>query len=66
VYHGGFNLGKKYGNGVFEFPNGTRLEGFWDNNHIEGFVRVYYHNGDYYEGNFHMSEKSGEGVYKWN
>jgi hypothetical protein len=25
VYRGGFALGKKYGNGLFMFPNGTKV-----------------------------------------
>lgn len=64
-YRGAFALGKKYGNGCFLFLCGTKVEGFWDNNHLEGMAKIYYQNGDYYEGNFHMSEKTGEGVYKW-
>ena len=65
IFEGNFALGRKYGDGAFIFQNGTKILGFWDNNHLEGHGRIYYSNGDYYEGNFHLSEKSGEGSYKW-
>lgn len=34
IFEGSFALGRKYGDGIFIFPTGTKITGFWDNNHL--------------------------------
>jgi hypothetical protein len=53
VYYGQWSfLGKKQGYGIFVKPDGSKYEGFWYNDRIDGKGRYIDINGNYYEGNF--------------
>jgi hypothetical protein len=47
--------GRKNGMGIITFANNTKIEAFWQQTHIEGLGKINYGNGDYFEGNFHLS-----------
>lgn len=49
--------------GAVKFADGSKFEGFWENDAANGLGRLQYQNGDYYEGNYICSIKEGEGIY---
>ncbi len=52
IYYGQWNfLGKKQGYGVYIKPDGSKYEGFWYDDKIEGPGRYIDKLGNYYEGN---------------
>lgn len=51
VYSGQWNLkSKKHGYGIYIKPDGSKYEGFWNMDKIEGVGRYIDKNGNYYQG----------------
>lgn len=53
----------KFGVGKFHYPDGSRYEGDWKNDHKQGFGAYYYPNGDIYEGAWFKGRRHGLGTY---
>jgi hypothetical protein len=52
IYSGQWSLsGKKHGYGVYIKPDGSKYQGLWSNDKIEGVGRYIDKNGNFYEGN---------------
>ena len=56
--------GFKEGYGVYEWKNGDKYEGFWQDNQPHGKGIKKWANGESYIGEWDMNEPTGEGVYK--
>eukprot|EP00826_Nyctotherus_ovalis_P016488 TRINITY_DN14771_c0_g1_i4.p1 TRINITY_DN14771_c0_g1~~TRINITY_DN14771_c0_g1_i4.p1 ORF type:complete len:314 (-),score=95.47 TRINITY_DN14771_c0_g1_i4:308-1249(-) len=65
LYHGYWNVhtGKKEGYGQKLFPNGTKYEGYWDNDEFDGRGRFIYENGDYFVGEWKNGMTDGIGTF---
>jgi len=65
IYHGYWNsfTNKKEGYGQELFPNGTKYEGFWNNNEFDGKGRFIYENGDYFFGEWKNGKTDGVGTF---
>jgi hypothetical protein len=62
-YKGEWNTNlKRNGYGVLIHTDGSRFEGFWENDNIHGFGRYIYVNGDIYEGYWAKSKAEGKGT----
>lgn len=57
----------KVRNGIdkYTWSNGTKYDGVWKNNKLNGKGTLTYANGDKYVGNFVNNKKSGSGTYTW-
>ena len=47
-------MGKRHGQGVYNYSDGGRYEGTWVNDCIEGTGTSYYANKNVYEGQVHV------------
>ena len=53
IYKGEWNIeGKKHGYGILITKEGSKYEGFWKNDHLDGKGRFIEKRGNYYDGNF--------------
>lgn len=53
IYKGDWNMqGKKHGYGILVTKEGSKYEGFWKNDQLEGLGRFIEIRGNYYDGNF--------------
>ena len=57
--------GKKNGEGVFLYPDGSKYDGFWLNDLRNGWGTYTYPNGDTYEGEWVQGYRQGQGVYTY-
>ena len=63
IYAGQWNQeGKKHNFGVLITENGSKYEGYWQNNKFHGIGRLIYFNGDYCEGNWNAGQLDGKGI----
>jgi len=54
IYKGEWNIkGKKHGYGTLITKEGSKYEGFWKNDHLDGIGRFIEKRGNYYDGNFY-------------
>ena len=53
------------GNDKYTWSDGSKYEGLWKNNKLNGKGTLIYSNGDKYIGNFVNNKKSGSGAYTW-
>jgi hypothetical protein len=58
------NSNIKDGVGVMFWPDGTKYEGDFQNDHPHGYGRKIFSNGEYYEGYFQEGKASGHGVFQ--
>ena len=53
IYKGEWNIqGKKHGYGILITKEGSKYEGFWKNDHLDGIGRFIEKKGNYYDGNY--------------
>jgi hypothetical protein len=53
IYKGEWNIqGKKHGYGILVMKDGSKYEGFWKNDQLDGVGRFIEKRGNYYDGNF--------------
>jgi len=68
-YRGGFQAGKKHGQGMKAWPNGDRYEGGFAEDRREGRGKYIWGRGPWagesYEGTYLNDKRHGEGVYRW-
>lgn len=57
--------GKFSGRGIFVRKDGSREEGYWYKDRLEGFGRIIKANGYFYEGEFNNGIAEGQGKYKF-
>jgi hypothetical protein len=57
------NSNIKDGVGVMFWPDGTKYEGDFLNNHPQGYGRKIFANGEYYEGYFQDGKANGHGTF---
>ena len=50
IYEGLFAKNERNGYGTLEFHTGGRVEGDWKDGKLNGFGKMKYPNGDFYEG----------------
>jgi len=62
IYTGDLLVEKRHGFGVYEWYDGHRYEGYWENDRRHGKGIFEWNNGDKYEGDFENGEMSGYGV----
>ena len=63
-YRGDWNLNvKRHGYGEFINIDGSKYEGFWENNIIKGQGRLIDTSGGYYEGEWLNGKLNGKGIY---
>ena len=62
-YEGNYSNNKKHGEGCLVMSNGTRIEGMFNNDELTGPAQISYANGDVYQGDLVLGEKSGYGEY---
>ena len=60
---GGWQGGKRYGQGVLEYANGKRYEGGWRRDKRFGHGVFEFPNGDRYEGEFRYGMINGNGTF---
>ena len=61
-YDGEVNLGLREGKGIFTAPNNeSTYDGMWMKGMRQGFGRLTFKSGGYYEGIFHNGNKHGKG-----
>lgn len=65
TYFGFWNKVKnlKEGYGQQLYPNGSKYDGFWQDNENEGQGRIIYHTGDYYIGEWKNGKVNGKGSF---
>merc|ERR1712141_491337 len=57
--------GKRQGEGIFYYPDGSKYEGSWSDNARNGYGTYHYVNGDTYEGDWVDNNKEGQGMYTY-
>lgn len=58
IYHGEWNVqGKKHGYGILVTKEGSKYEGFWKNDFLDGIGRFIEKRGNYYDGNLIIYNK---------
>ena len=60
---GGFKDDNFEGEAVYLCENGTKIEGTWGKPNEKNRGKIYYPNGDRFEGEFREGMKDGEGTY---
>lgn len=61
IYIGQYVRGKRNGNGVYYFPDGSRYEGEWANDAMDGFGQMSYPDGSRYSGGWKGGKRTGIG-----
>ncbi|KAL4512323.1 hypothetical protein ABPG72_005325 [Tetrahymena utriculariae] len=59
------NKAFKNGQWIYNFNNGDKYEGDWNNDQMEGVGVLYYKDGSKYVGRFSKNKRSGYGVYRF-
>lgn len=62
TYKGQFSNGLIHGRGIFEYNDGTIVDGHFSNGMKHGICTIKYTNGGSYRGNFSCDKKHGTGV----
>ena len=57
--------GRKHGRGKYVLPNGSRYEGYFENDLMHGKGKMLYSWGDVYEGEYQNDKFHGPGCYTW-
>jgi hypothetical protein len=52
-------MGRRHGNGIFYYVDGSRYEGDWIQDKREGRGKFFYLDGDIYEGEFKSGTREG-------
>lgn len=64
IYKGSWNYkGEKHGHGILYHEDGSKIEGIWKNNIMNGRGRFIDRNGNYFEGKWNKGIIEGEGKY---
>ena len=58
-------MGKKEGYGEYEWNNGCKYKGYWEDNKLSGKGVYYYSDGKKYIGEYNNNLKHGRGKYFW-
>ena len=56
----------RHGRGITIWNDGSRYEGYWENNKANGKGKLVHSDGDIYEGEWKNDKSNGYGVYKHN
>jgi hypothetical protein len=64
-YEGHLLGGKRHGQGVYSWPDGSSHTGEWTNDAPNGYGVRIYSNGDKYEGSWLDNKRKGFGAYTW-
>ncbi|XP_071446594.1 MORN repeat-containing protein 3-like [Hetaerina americana] len=62
-YTGGWQLGKRHGQGRQIYEDGTVYIGKWSQGKRDGHGRIWYKNGDFYEGDWCDDKPHGYGIF---
>jgi len=52
----------KCGSGLYKWADGSKYDGHWKNNKMEGFGKFSWNNGRYYEGEWKDNMMHGKGT----
>lgn len=64
-YEGEYVDGKRNGEGLLHYPDGSTYEGHWNGGDKSGVGTYTYANGDTYEGEWKDNQKHGKGIYTY-
>ncbi|EDO29067.1 predicted protein, partial [Nematostella vectensis] len=64
-YEGHYSKGKRHGQGVMYYPDGSIYDGTWSEGLRSGKGKYKYANGDVYEGNWKNGKRNGLGTYTY-